>query len=137
MNKDLQGLATKIIMPAGDVFMFDGLNTDIDGNAYSSITYSTISGGERLPTHKAVKKTQLGSHLESKIINLELPATRLDQSESTISALKALMGSNQTFIDSTLLNGNPSPGLVNAQKSLGASLKAAMNAKGALVTNGF
>ena len=71
------------------------------------------------------------------MINLELPATRLDQSESTISALNALMDSNQTFIDSTLLNGNPSPGLVNAQKSLGASLKAAMNAKGALVTNGF
>lgn len=50
LKKAVTGLAdslsTTVIMPAGDVFMFKGLNTDAQGNVYSGITYSTPSGGE-------------------------------------------------------------------------------------------
>ena len=46
ISNGLDGMSTKIIMPAGDVFLFDGLNTDSKGNLYSGITYSTISSDE-------------------------------------------------------------------------------------------
>ena len=46
ISNGLDGISTKIIMPAGDVFLFDGLNTDDKGNLYSGITYSTISSDE-------------------------------------------------------------------------------------------
>jgi hypothetical protein len=46
MDASLADLSTKIIMPAGDVFMFDGLNTDANNNVYSGVKYSSLSGGE-------------------------------------------------------------------------------------------
>ena len=50
-------LSTTVIMPAGDIFMFKGLNTDPQGNVYSGITYSTPSGGE-VTTHGGIEEVE-------------------------------------------------------------------------------
>ena len=124
MNKDLQGLATKIIMPAGDVFMFDGLNTDSGGNVYSSITYSTISGGSQTKSIKAKAVT-------STLSTVNAPRTRLEQARGDVSAVQALMQANQENMKATMLNGFPSPTLLNTHKALEAALRAAQNGVGA------
>jgi hypothetical protein len=41
------GFVSKIIMPAGDVFMFKGINTDATGNLCSSVTYASLTGGAK------------------------------------------------------------------------------------------
>ena len=46
ISDGLDGMSTKIIMPAGDIFLFDGLNTDDKGHWYTGITYSTISNDQ-------------------------------------------------------------------------------------------
>ena len=64
-SEDLKGtvtgladsLSTTVMMPAGDVFLFKGLNTDPQGNVYSGITYSTPSGGE-VTTHGGIESAQ-------------------------------------------------------------------------------
>lgn len=45
MASSLQSLSTKIIMPAGDVFMFDGLNTAANYHVYSGVMYGGLTGG--------------------------------------------------------------------------------------------
>ena len=50
-------LSTTVIMPAGDIFMFKGLNTDPQGNVFSGITYSTPSGGE-VTTHGGIESPE-------------------------------------------------------------------------------
>jgi hypothetical protein len=39
-------LQTKIIMPAGNVFQFKGLNVDGQGNVYCPVDYSSVLKGE-------------------------------------------------------------------------------------------
>lgn len=39
-----QEIGTKVIMPAGNVFMFSGLDTDSFGNIYSRVSYSNDGG---------------------------------------------------------------------------------------------
>ena len=61
LKKAVTGLAdslsTTVVMPAGDIFMFKGLNTDPQGNVYSGITYSTPSGGE-VSTHGGLESVE-------------------------------------------------------------------------------
>lgn len=40
------GLKTTVILPAGNVFTFKGINTDNDGNLHTSINYRTVSKAE-------------------------------------------------------------------------------------------
>jgi hypothetical protein len=41
----LKSLQTTVIMPAGDAFMFTGIDTDKDGNLYSHVTYTVGAEG--------------------------------------------------------------------------------------------
>ncbi|KAJ7018521.1 hypothetical protein C8F04DRAFT_1277619 [Mycena alexandri] len=45
ITKGLKALNTKVIMPAGDVFEFKGLDTDTEGNVYTHLTYKSILSG--------------------------------------------------------------------------------------------
>lgn len=42
------GLKTTVILPAGNVFAFKGINTDRDGNLCTSVNYRTVSNARRI-----------------------------------------------------------------------------------------
>lgn len=44
LTSGFKELGTKIIMPAGNVFMFAGLGTDSKGNLYAQVSYSNEGG---------------------------------------------------------------------------------------------
>ncbi|KAK7001515.1 hypothetical protein R3P38DRAFT_3049512 [Favolaschia claudopus] len=45
ITNGLKALSTKVIMPAGDVFEFKGIDTDASGNVYTHLTYKSILSG--------------------------------------------------------------------------------------------
>jgi hypothetical protein len=47
LDNVLSQLNTRIMMPAGNVFSFKGMNVDGQGNLYSGITYDSLTGGEQ------------------------------------------------------------------------------------------
>jgi hypothetical protein len=56
-NRVATDLSAKIIMPAGNVFAFKGLNVDSTGNLYSGIVYNSLTTGERF-VPEALKKPE-------------------------------------------------------------------------------
>jgi hypothetical protein len=48
MNATLAGMSSSVILPAGNVFLLKGLNTDKDGNLYTGITYRLNSDLEKI-----------------------------------------------------------------------------------------
>jgi hypothetical protein len=43
----LKSLKTTVIMPAGEAFMFTGVDTDVAGNLYSHVTYAEGAEGSQ------------------------------------------------------------------------------------------
>ena len=49
LNSLVKELQSTIIMPAGDVFMFSGIDLDTTGNLYSHVSYANAAeGSERV-----------------------------------------------------------------------------------------
>jgi len=55
-NRVAAELNAKVIMPAGNVFSFKGLNVDDKGNLFSGIVYNSLTNGERF-VPEALKRT--------------------------------------------------------------------------------